>query len=66
MNVFELRNRLVDDYSSYVHSCTRIKGSRIEQQVGQSLDEGLLWPDILIQLNPSIEAGENVDELVDT
>src|SRR5215204_5075448 len=31
----------------------------------RSLDEGLLWPDPLIQLNPSFEAGESIDELVD-
>ena len=30
MDVFELRNRLVDDYASYVSSFIRIKDARIE------------------------------------
>ena len=64
MDVFELRERLVGDYGSYVGSFIRIKDARIEEQVRQSLDEGLLWPDPLIQLNPSFEAGETIDELV--
>ncbi len=64
MDVFRLRHRLVDDYGSYVSSFIRIKDDRIEEEVRNSLGEGLLWPDPLIQLNPSFEAGETIDELV--
>ena len=64
MDVFELRNRLVGDYGSYVGSFIQIKDSRIEDKVRQSLDDGLLWPDPLIQLNPSFETGDRIDELV--
>ncbi len=64
MDVFGLRNRLVDDYGGYVGSFIRVKDPRIEERVRQSLDEGLLWPDPLIQLNPTFEAGESIDELV--
>lgn len=65
LDVFELRNRLVEDYGSYVRSFIRIKDIRIEEEVWQSLDEGLLWPDPLIQLNPSFETGDRIDDLVD-
>ena len=65
MDVFELRNRLVEDYGSYVRSFIRIKDVRIEAEVKESLDEGLLWPDPLIQLNPSFETGDRIVELVD-
>jgi ATP-dependent helicase YprA (DUF1998 family) len=64
MNVFELRERLVEDYRSYVSSFIEIKDVRIGEYVRNSLDEGLLWPEPLIQLNPSFEAGEWIDELV--
>jgi hypothetical protein len=64
LDVFRLRQRLVDDYGSYVSSFIRIKDERIEEEVLSSLGEGLLWPDPLIQLNPSFEAGETIDELV--
>ncbi len=65
MNVFEVRDKLVRDYRSYVSSFMRIRDQRIREYVDRSLDEGLLWPDPLIQLNPSFEPGEWVDELVD-
>jgi ATP-dependent helicase YprA (DUF1998 family) len=65
LDVFALRDRLVEDYESYVGSFIKIKDARIEDEVVRSLDEGLLWPDPLIQLNPSFEAGESIDELVD-
>jgi len=64
LDVFQLRNRLVGDYGSYVRSFIQIKDPRIEAEVEQSIDEGLLWPDPLIQLNPSFEAGDRIDELV--
>ncbi len=64
MDVFQLRNRLVGDYGSYVGSFIRIKDPRIESEVRRSIDDGLLWPDPLIQLNPSFEAGDRIDDLV--
>jgi hypothetical protein len=64
VDVFRLRRRLVDDYGSYVSSFIRIRNDRIEEEVTSSLGQGLLWPDPLIQLNPSFEAGETIDELV--
>jgi hypothetical protein len=64
LDVFRLRHKLVDDYGSYVSSFIRIKDERIKEKVRNSLGEGLLWPDPLIQLNPSFEAGETIDELV--
>jgi len=65
MNVFELRKRLVDDYASFVKSFINIRDPRIRQEVRERMDEGLLWPDPLIQLNPCFEPGESIDELVD-
>ena len=64
VDVFELRKRLVSDYQDYVTSFVRIKDARVGEHVQKSLEEGLLWPDPLIQLNPSFEAGESIDELV--
>lgn len=65
MDVFELRKRLVDDYSSYVKSFIRIRDKRIGTYVEERLSEGLLWPEPLIQMNPSFEMGEWIEELVD-
>src|SRR6266566_6787255 len=64
MNVFELRDRLTGDYSDFVRSFIHIRDDRIREAVQAELQGGLLWPDPLIQLNPSFEAGEWVEELV--
>ncbi len=39
MDVFELRNRLVEDYGSYVQSFIRIKDPRIEDKVRRNLED---------------------------
>ncbi|HEY9076218.1 MAG TPA: DEAD/DEAH box helicase [Anaerolineaceae bacterium] len=65
MQVFDLRNALIHDYSTYISSFIRIRDPRIQQYVNQCIDEGLLWPDPLIQLNPSFQPGKWIDELVD-
>ena len=65
MNVFELRKRLIADYGNFVRSFFHIQDSRIHQKVEEELAAGLLWPEPLIQLNPSFEPGAWIDELVD-
>lgn len=64
MDVFDLRHCLVEDYSSYISSFIRIRDERLQAYVQQSLENGLLWPDPLIQLNPSFEPGAWIDGLV--
>lgn len=65
MDVFAVRDRLIDDYSEYVRSFIQIRDSGIRNEVVTALDSGLLWPDPLIQLNPAFEPGDSIDELVD-
>ena len=57
MDIFGLRDKLVKDYSDYVTSFIHISDDRIREYVDSSLVQGLLWPDPLIQLNPSFEPG---------
>jgi hypothetical protein len=63
MDVFGLRDRVIGDYSEYVQSFIRIKDDRIRAYVDEQLGRGRLWPDPLVQLNPSFEPGETVEEL---
>ena len=53
MKVFQLRERLIEDYGTYVRSFIEIRDERIRERVREELDGGLLWPQPLIQLNPS-------------
>jgi len=64
MNVFDLRDRLVGDYSSYTRSFIKIADPRISQKVNSELNAGGFWPEPLLQLNPTFLAGETIDELV--
>ena len=41
MNVFDLRNQLVDNYKSYVASFIQIRDSRIREFVDEELKKGL-------------------------
>jgi len=64
MNVFELQRKLILDYASYVKSFIQIRDARISDRVGQDLDDGLLWPEPRLGLNPAFAEGGWIDELV--
>lgn len=63
MDVFALRNQLIADYASYVESFIAVQDERIRTHVEQALSDGALWPDPLIQLNPSFQPGAWIDDL---
>ncbi len=64
MDVFELRNRLLDDYRRYATSFMRFRDERIRTYVEEALDSGKLWPHPKIGLNPAFESGGTIDDLV--
>src|SRR5260370_465988 len=65
MNIFDLRNTLISDYTEYINSFIRIRDTRIKQYVEQELMErAVFWQEPLIQLNPQFERGASIDELV--
>jgi len=64
MDVFDLRDQLIEDYSRFVRSFINIRDERIADYVDRELQDGALWPEPLIQLNPAFEPGETVGELV--
>ena len=65
MDVFRLRDAVIQDYAKYVRSFVQIRDRRIDDFVEKSLKAEVLWPQPLIQLNPSFEPGGWVDDLVD-
>lgn len=64
MQVFELKNHMIEDYSTYLRSFIKVQDARIKDEVEQYLIEGNLWPEALIQLNPAFEPGGYIEELV--
>ena len=64
MNVFELRDQLVDDYRDYTRSFIRIRDPRIKEFVDGHLGAEGFWPEPLLQLNPAFQPGGTIDNLV--
>ncbi len=65
MDVFTLRNNIIDDYSRYISSFIKIYDSRISEKVEKEIKEGLLWPQPLIQINPPFAISDDIESLVD-
>jgi hypothetical protein len=61
MNVFELRDKLIEDYSSYIRSFIRTRDDRVDALVTSCLDQGLLWSDPLI---PAFQYAGTIEDLV--
>jgi hypothetical protein len=55
MNAFDLRDRVVSDYASYIRSFIKIADPEISKKIHSALSEGKLWPDPLLQFNPAYE-----------
>jgi ATP-dependent helicase YprA (DUF1998 family) len=64
MDVFELHQHVVGDYAAYTKSFIQIADERIADTVRREISDGILWPEPLLQLNPSFAPGKKVDELI--
>lgn len=65
MDIFELRDKIVrGDYAKYTSSFIEIADDRIHKEVEEKFSAGLLWPEPLLQLNPSFASGGTIDDLV--
>jgi hypothetical protein len=54
-DVFALRDQVVGEYQRYVKSFINILDHRLSDFVSGELDQGRLWPDPVLQLNPAFE-----------
>ncbi|NWG02476.1 MAG: hypothetical protein HXY44_06450 [Syntrophaceae bacterium] len=61
MSIFDLRQSVINEYSKYIQSFLSIADDRVRAFIEESLLRNhALWPDALIQLNPSYEMGKEV------
>jgi hypothetical protein len=58
MDVFALRDRLIQDYAAYVGGFIEIRDDLIQRFVEDRFAAAELWPEPLIQLNPALDLGE--------
>ncbi len=64
MDVFEARDRLINDYREFTTSFVDVRDERIAEHVEAELAAGKQWPEPWISLNPTFEPGGRIDELV--
>ena len=66
MNISETHKQIVDSYSEYIRSFINISDPEIQREVEQSLDDGELWPEPLLQFNPAYETTGSVEKVIES
>ena len=64
MNIFDLRDTTIEDYRDFIRGFVNIRDPRVRQEVDRALDEGRLWPEPWLSLNPKFEPGGTISDLV--
>lgn len=65
-NVFSFRDRLIEDYSTFSRSFSRIAAEDIRREVERQYAEGRYWPEPLIQINPNYQRKASVRQLAES
>lgn len=65
MDVFEFRSHLINEYSDFTRSFTRIKAEDIRTFIDAEYDSQKFWPEPLIQVNPNFKEGGSVESFVE-
>ena len=65
MNVFGLRDEVITEYGEFVGSFVQVRAEDLSEKVEEHFEGGRLWPQPMLQLNPSFEAGASIEELAD-
>jgi len=63
-NIFDLHSNILNDYKLYIESSLNIADDKIRAKVDEELNSGNLYPDPLIQFNPTFQSGGSVQDLV--
>ncbi len=64
MNIFDLRDTTIGDYRDFIRGFVNIRDALVRQEVDRALDEGRLWPEPWLSLNPKFEPGGTISDLV--
>jgi superfamily II DNA/RNA helicase len=64
MDVFRVRDRLIEDYRDFTGSFVEIHDKKIAEHVAGRMGNGYQWPDPWLSLNPNFASGGTVTELV--
>ena len=64
MDVFRIRDRLIDDYRDFTGSFVDIHDKSIREHVDERMARGYQWPDPWLSLNPNFASGGTITDLV--
>lgn len=62
MDVFSLRDTVVGEYKQFATSFTTIFAADLRERIAAIYADDRYWPEPLIQIHPSFQAGRTVDE----
>src|SRR3954451_6089258 len=65
MDAFAALGEVLEDYKAFVRGFLNIRDPEILAKVQREVDNGLMWPEPWLALNPAFEPGGSVSELVD-
>ena len=64
MDVFRVRDRLIEDYREFTGSFVDIHDKKIREHVADRMARGYQWPDPWLSLNPNFASGGTITDLV--
>ena len=64
MDVFRVRDRLIDDYREFTGSFVDIHDKNIREHVAERMARGYQWPDPWLSLNPNFASGGTITDLI--
>lgn len=65
MNILKFHNNLIENYKNYITSFLNIKFPGISEFVDREIQNKKLWPDPLVQFNPTYHPGCELKQLID-
>jgi len=65
MNILQFHNKLIENYRSYIQSFLNIKDPGINEFVDSGIKDKKLWPEPLVQFNPTYQKGSKIQKLTD-
>ena len=66
MKAFDFDKRIIDRYSSFSRSFTKIRSQDLAEAIESEYNRGRFWPDSLLSLNPRYKTGSTIDALVES
>ncbi len=64
MDVFTLREQIIDEYKQFAKSFTTIHAEDIGTKIEDIYGQERYWPEPLLQINPNYQPDKTIDELV--